>query len=965
MMKWITDGSGVVALMLALMAAAATASDEAAKGAQDADLLGNVRQLTFAGRRSGEGYFSADGTKMVFQSEREEGNPFYQIYLLDLETGDVQRISPGEGKTTCAWIHPSGGKVLFASTHRDPQAKAKQEEEIELRASGKERRYAWDYDEHFELYAKDLSTGEMHRLTDAKGYDAEGSYSPDGKRIAWASNRHAYTDELSNTDAARFKIDRSYLIDIYIADADGSEVQRLTEAAGYDGGPFFSADGKKICWRRFSPDGVTAEIWTMNVDGSGKKQLTRMGAMSWAPYFHPSGEYLIFATNRHGFANFELYLVDAEGEREPVRVTDREGFDGLACFSPDGTKLAWTSNATAKKQSQIFIADWDHDAAMRLLESGTQTGAAIASDDLKAHVEYLASEKLEGRLTGTPGEELATEYAARAMTKIGLQPAGEDGGFYQPFEFTAGVSLGDGNMLVLQREDGKPVPYAIEESWRPLAFSKAGTIEAAPVVFAGYGIVAPKTDELPDYDSYVHLDVKDKWVLVLRYLPEDVDDATRQHLGRHASLRHKAMVARDKGAAGLIVVSGPNSKVKDQLVPLSSDASLAGTSIGVISVTDDVAAAWLNPADRDLKQLQATLDKGEAVMGFDVPGVALAATIDIEQEKRTGRNVLGRLMAGDEPSAQAIVVGAHIDHLGRGRHSGSRDRDADEDDIHYGADDNASGVAAVLEIAEWLADMKRRGKLKMKRDVVFALWSGEEIGLIGSSHYVNHAKPHPHAKLSDTIAATVNLDMVGRYDEKLVLQGTGSSGAWATMIEQANVPVGLKLSINPDAYLPTDSTPFYAAGVPVLNAFTGAHADYHTPGDTADKINYEGAERIARLMALIVRQLAQRDDAPDYIAMQAPTSGQRAGLRAYLGTIPDYAGKVDGVKLSGVAVNGPASKAGVKAGDVIVELGGKKVENIYDYTYAIDALKIGEATTIKVRRGEEILDLKITPASRE
>ena len=321
-----------------------TETDPAAAQKLEAALISRPRQLTFEGRRAGESYFSADGRKMIFQSEREPGNPFFQIYLMDLDTGDTERVSPGTGKTTCAWIHPSGKKVLFASTQDDPAAEQEQKEELELRASGKERRYSWDYDEYYEIYEYELESRQYRKLTETRGYDAEGSWSPDGSLIAFASNRSAYETALSEDEKKAFDLDPAWANEIYVMNADGSNVRRLTTSPGYDGGPFFSADGKKICWRRFSENGATAEIMTMDVDGSQQKQLTHLEAMSWAPYFHPSGQYLIFTTNRHGFANFELYMVDAAGQHEPVRVTHTPGFDGLPVFSPDGQQLAWTTN---------------------------------------------------------------------------------------------------------------------------------------------------------------------------------------------------------------------------------------------------------------------------------------------------------------------------------------------------------------------------------------------------------------------------------------------------------------------------------------------------------------------------------------------------------------------------------------------------------------------------------------------
>ncbi|MEM7238866.1 MAG: hypothetical protein AAF501_13740, partial [Pseudomonadota bacterium] len=259
--------------------------------------ISDVRQLTFEGKRAGEGYFSADGRKMVFQSEREAGNPFYQMYTLDLDTGDVDRVSPGIGKTTCGWLHPSGDQVLFASTQFDPEAKAKMAAELEFRASGQTRRYAWDYDPTYDLVAQDLGSGTYTRLTTETGYDAEGAYSPDGSRIVFASNRHAYASELTAEEAARLEKDPSYFMEVYVMNADGTDVRRLTDMPGYDGGTFWSADGSRITWRRFSEDGSRAEVFTMKADGSDVRQLTDLGVLSWAPYFHPSGAYLIFATN--------------------------------------------------------------------------------------------------------------------------------------------------------------------------------------------------------------------------------------------------------------------------------------------------------------------------------------------------------------------------------------------------------------------------------------------------------------------------------------------------------------------------------------------------------------------------------------------------------------------------------------------------------------------------------------------
>jgi Tol biopolymer transport system component len=328
-----------------------------ATGNHEKDFLSRIRRLTVEGRRAGEGYWSPDSRKLVFQSEREPGNPFYQIYLMDLTTGDTSRVSTGVGKTTCAFINPETGDVLFASTHHDPSSKQQQEDELKFRASGQERRYSWDYDPEMELYVKSAKTGTLKRITNRRGYDAEASYSPDGQWIVFTSTRQAYDRDLTPQEQKQLETDPSYFAEIYImpADPDGSGPHRLTFTPGYDGGPFFSPDGQRI--------------YTMKLDGSDVRRLTDFGAMSWAPYIHPSGQYVIFASNKLGFENFELFMVDIDGRKEPVRVTYSDGFDGLPVPSPDGRQLAWTSSRGGGREGQIFLAQWNHDAALAAIRN--------------------------------------------------------------------------------------------------------------------------------------------------------------------------------------------------------------------------------------------------------------------------------------------------------------------------------------------------------------------------------------------------------------------------------------------------------------------------------------------------------------------------------------------------------------------------------------------------------------------
>lgn len=360
----------VATLSLSVAAQQPPASAQpAAPQYQERDFLSRSRRLTVDGRRSGEGYFSPDGKRLVFQSERDPANPWYQIFTMDLTTGDVNRISPGIGKTTCAYFRPNSDEVLFSSTHLDPKSKQYQDEELAFRASGKTRRYSWDYDPELDIFALSEKTGQLKRLTTAKGYDAESAYSPDGQWIIFTSMRDAYNRTLNPTEKAALEQDPSLFAEIYIMKADGSGQKRLTTEWGYDGGPFFNHDGSRIVWRHFDDTGLHADIWTMKLDGTDQRQVTTFGSMSWSPFAHPSGEYFIFSSNKYGFENFELFIVDTAGTKEPVRITTTDGFDSLPVFTPDGKQLSWTSTRSGGGDGQIFLAQWNHDKAMEALRN--------------------------------------------------------------------------------------------------------------------------------------------------------------------------------------------------------------------------------------------------------------------------------------------------------------------------------------------------------------------------------------------------------------------------------------------------------------------------------------------------------------------------------------------------------------------------------------------------------------------
>jgi len=972
------------------LAKAITAQAADSNPAEETRFLSNTRQLIFEGRRSGEGYFSPDGKALIFQSEREPGNPFYQIYLLDLETGDTHRVSSGLGKTTCGFFRPGSDDVLFSSTHLDPDAGAKQKAEFDLRASGKQRRYSWDYDEHMDIFLARRDGSDLRRVTTAQGYDAEASFSADGRLIVFCSLRDAYpTNKLSQAELKHFQTDPSWFGEIYLMNADGSNVRRLTHTPGYDGGPFFSPDGRRIIWRRFNQQGDIADIFSMNLDGSDARQLTSFGAMSWAPFPHPSGRYIIFTSNKFGFGNFELFLVDTQGTREPVRVTFTDGFDGLPVFSPDGTKLAWTSSRTADGKSQIFIADWNDATATEALKTAprqtapgasnsaavAQTGdntprganssassmaAAITTNDLHAIVSYLASDALAGRLTGSPGAELAADYIAAQMKRIGLTPVGTNHSFFQNYQFNSGARVEtNANHLTITGSNGEAVDFEPEKDFRPLSFT-ANTEVEGQVVFVGYGLSVPgKAAEA--YDSYATANVSNKLALVLRYVPEQVEPKRRAELNRYAGLRYKAMLAREHGAKGVLFVTGPNSPNAGELLTLSSDSTIAGSDIAVASVSSNVVSALFAGSGNDLGDLQSALDteSPHAASGITLTNMRVHLVTSVEHLQKNDRNVLGFLPPGNSPTGDAgsevIMLGAHYDHLGHGE-TGAMNRKGEEGQIHPGADDNASGVATVLELADALAKDRAKNPAAFPRGIVFATWSGEEIGIIGSSWFADH----PLLPLTNVIGY-LNFDMVGRLrDNKLTLQGIGSSPAWTRLIEKRNVTAGFNLTLQSEPYLPTDTTAFYPKGVPVLAFFTGSHDDYHRPTDRPETLNYEGMQRVALLARGIIAELEQEPRPAYGQVTEVAAGGGRENLRAYLGTIPDYASEVQGVKLSGVRAGGPADKAGLKSGDVIVEFGGSRIANIYDYTYALDAVKIGQPVSIVVLRDGQRLSISVS-----
>lgn len=943
-------------LSLVLFASAFVAS--AAKEYPESNFLQNPRQLVYEGKRSGEGYFSPDGKKIIFQSERLADNPFYQIFILDFETGDVSQVSPGTGKTTCPYFEYGGGKrILYSSSHLDPNAVQKQKDELEFRASGKKRRYAWDYEPEMDVFSADQDGKNIKRLTSELGYDAEACYSVDGKKIIYSSNAEIFAKKnLTADEKKKLEMDPSYFCDLFIMDADGKNKKKITNTPGYDGGPFFSYDGKKIIWRRFAEDGHSADVFTADLDGSNPKQITDFGSMSWAPFFHPSGEYIIFASNKYGFGNFEIFIVDKDGTKEPVRITNTEGFDGLAVFSPDGKNLCWTSARTKDASAQLFYAGWNHTAALAALAeaparkkslTATNFTPEIKADEMRAKVEYLASDELEGRMTGSEGTRLAANYIITQFEKNGIKPLGDKGYKYE-FDFVKKIEINESqNSLNLNGKELK-----LYTDFTPDVSSESGKVEAE-MVFAGYGIKTSTSSDIT-YNNYKDLDVKDKIVVIFDGLPENLKPEERKSMMRHSDLMYKVMTARELGAKGILVVS------KRNVLPRPTQRSIpAKTGLFLANISKEVAATLFAEKKLILDTVYSQLSTLElpkfASFSFDKAKVSLA--VNLEKKMSQDYNIVGMIPA-TKKSDEYIFMGAHYDHIGHGETS-SRAEDKDKHEIHNGADDNASGTSLVMEMVEYYSELKKTKPEIFTKNLVFGFWSGEELGLLGSEAFIT--KKEMDLK---KVSAYMNFDMVGMLkDNKLSAQGIGSSPDWKRILEKKNIVAGFDLALQEDPYIPSDGMAFYKANVPMLALFTGLHDHYHHPQDDAANLNYDGMERIGKFASLITTELLKMDK-PIAFATVEMSQGQSSSARSFgvsIGTIPDYGSDAKGMKITGVRANSAAEKAGLKGGDIIIKLAGKVIQNIYDYTNLLGEIKAGEKYPLVIIRDGKEMNLEVIP----
>src|SRR5262245_38597328 len=603
-------------------------------------------------------------------------------------------------------------------------------------------------------------------------------------------------------------------------------------------------------------------------------------------------------------------------------------------------------------------------AAMVLAAAPKQPPAAAAKPSaaapaprdttvVRTFVRTLADPKWEGRGIGTAGIDSAADWIAKRLRLAGFQPAGDSGGWFQRFEVTTGVVPESPCELL---SHGKT--FVLGDPLQPLGFSSNGSAHAR-LVFAGYGITAPGYE----WDDYAGIDAHDALVLVLTQEPGEMDSTSRfdgNFNTPFADLHTKAINAREHGALGLLVVNGPRWHAGEPpRAPARDGEGYFSSGLLGAWISTDAADALLEPAGLDLLHAQAAIESTGLPHSFAIPDSA-TLTVNVKRTRATTRNVVGLLPGRD--TSRTLVLGAHYDHLGFG---GPASLAPNERAPHVGADDNASGVAVILAAAERLGAKRQRG-WRPAHSIVIASFSAEEMGLVGSDHFVGEP-PKP----IETVEAMVNLDMVGRLREnRLQILGVGTAAEFPALVQNVNARVPdahFELKTSEDGYGPSDHQSFYKRGIPVLMLFTGAHSDYHKPTDTWDKIRYAGLARVSDYAQALVESLDARPRPTFTKAKSDASTGRIAGgggYGAWLGTIPNYMQTEGGVLLDGVRDGSPAQAAGIQGGDVIVRFDGMRVDNIYDYTFGLRTRKPGQEVRITVKRAGKDVDLVATLGRR-
>ncbi len=558
----------------------------------------------------------------------------------------------------------------------------------------------------------------------------------------------------------------------------------------------------------------------------------------------------------------------------------------------------------------------------------------ITADAYQQHINYLASDELEGRMTGTEGDRLAVEYIKSQFESFGLLPL-FDGSYFQNFPFVAEKKHGENNSLTLTLNNEEKI-LDFNKDFTTITYSDNITFKGE-VVFAGYGISAPDLE----WDDYDGIDVTGKAVLVMRNSPEP--DEPHSKFSRASSMRFKASIAKDKGASAIIFVNGhyPVNE-NDDFIVTRFDRGSAIKGLAAAQISRTLADQIFKLHNLDFASYQKEINENKKTASFLLNKVSISVTTEVETVENYGQNVAG-FLPGNDPSLkdEYIVFGAHHDHIGWGDFgslfSGS------QKEIHNGADDNASGTAGVIELARQFAFIKDQ----LKRNIIFITFSGEELGLIGSQYFAQNSPVK-----TENIVAMLNLDMIGRMndDNTLILNGTGSSSIWHDLFNDLNKDNFFQLSFNDDSFSSSDHASFYSKEIPVVFIFTGIHNDYHRPTDTAEKILPDRAVSILNLVYKVAYKIDQNEERPDYIKVERTSGSGAMSFRVYVGIIPDYSSSPDGFKISGVNPNSPAEKAGLKGGDIITQIGEKKINDIYDFTYKLGDHKPGDKVELKFIR---------------
>ena len=572
----------------------------------------------------------------------------------------------------------------------------------------------------------------------------------------------------------------------------------------------------------------------------------------------------------------------------------------------------------------------------------TSGSRKVTRAELQEHIKYLTSDSLRGRKTGTAGDSLAAAYIRQQLVSNGLVPVSGDG--FLRYGITDKVASGQGNFL---KFNGKE--FSRDSDFMPISFSGHGELEAE-VVFGGYGLNI-SNDSLK-WNDYNRLDVNGKWVLILRGDPES--EKTVSGFIPFSGDREKALLARDMGAAGILLASGPVFDSADKFDKLS--ASDYSVDLPVLQIRREVADLILKKTGKTVSGLESDFNKARKPGGFRT-GINVDAGSEVLREKSGTRDVI-MMLPGEDPGLknEYVIIGAHFDHLGMGG-PGSSSRAGDTIAVHHGADDNASGVSEMLELAERFSLTPG----SHPRSIIFAAFSGEEEGLLGSKYFADN----PGIDLSK-VNLMINLDMIGRLSDSTSLQigGVGTARGLKDFVSSACDTGIIKINFTDEGYGPSDHSSFYGKNIPVLFWSTGAHVDYHTPTDTWDKINYRGMIRISDLIFGVAEKAASSPDRLEFRESGPKTDVSRTIRRrgVTLGIMPDFAGNVkNGLRADLVTPGKPAALGGMKKGDIITSINGKTVRNIQDYMFRMGQLSHGQTISVEVLRGgkKEVLLIQL------